>query len=381
MCCALIDTGSEVCLAQKKLIETLGLHCNQMRNIPQLTGVTQHILSVLGTVYLDVHIGSRVVTPLFSVVPDGYLDTDLLLGADLIRSAPMTWDDAHKIIIWDRFIYPVRYLKPRPSNKRVRQVKVLQPNEPHKAHVRLEKKLILPQYTAGIYPLPVDEPPNTLLEFVPEIKECQTQSALCLKVNDAHEVFLPLVNNTKARMTVKVGTLLGYYRTISEGDIDQPVPNCRKTRIQNDLVPPGVDVNINSGNTREENLKYLFSQKDNSHLTTDQQTELSDMLVANHSVFILEEKELGKFKDVQAHIAVSDPQPVRSPIYRYPEKAKTLISTMLEDMEERGIIEASSAAWLSPIVLVRKPDHTQRMCLDYVESTHTSRLTFTLYLD
>ncbi|XP_068213446.1 uncharacterized protein [Palaemon carinicauda] len=365
MCHALIDTGSDICVAQKRLIEGLGLHCNQMRNIPQLTGVTQHVLPVLGTVYLDVHIGSRVVTHLFSVVPDGYLDTDVLLGADLIRSAPMTWDDAKKMIVWDRFIYPVRYLRPIPSNKRVRQIKVLQPNEPQKAQVRLRKKFILPQFTAGIYPLAVDEPPNTLLEFVPEIKVCQTQSVLCLKVNDAQEVFLPLVNNTKARITVKVGTLLSCYRIISEDDIDQPDPKCQKTRIQNDLVHAGVDVSIQSGNTREEKIKYLCSQQDNSHLTADLQAELSDMLVANHSIFILEEKELGKFKDVQAHIAVSDLHPVRSLMYRDPEKAKTLISTMLEDMEERGIIEPSNAAWLSLIVLVRKPDHTQRMCLDY----------------
>ncbi len=38
---------------------------------------------------------------------------------------------------------------------------------------------------------------------------------------------------------------------------------------------------------------------------------------------------------------------------------------MLEDMEARGIIEPSTAAWLSPIVLVNKPDGTKRMCLDY----------------
>ena len=38
---------------------------------------------------------------------------------------------------------------------------------------------------------------------------------------------------------------------------------------------------------------------------------------------------------------------------------------MLEEMEEKDIIEPSTAAWLSPIVLVKKPDGSQRMCLDY----------------
>ncbi len=38
---------------------------------------------------------------------------------------------------------------------------------------------------------------------------------------------------------------------------------------------------------------------------------------------------------------------------------------MLKDMEERDIIEQSTAAWLSPIVLVNKLDGSKRMCLDY----------------
>ncbi len=66
-----------------------------------------------------------------------------------------------------------------------------------------------------------------------------------------------------------------------------------------------------------------------------------------------------------AHIQVSDPTPSRSPIYRYPEKAKAAIASILKYLEERDIIEKSTAAWLSPIVLVNKPSGEKRMCLDY----------------
>ncbi len=62
---------------------------------------------------------------------------------------------------------------------------------------------------------------------------------------------------------------------------------------------------------------------------------------------------------------VDDPTPCRSHIYRYPEKAKEIIASILKDLEERDIIEKSTAAWLSPIVLVNNPSGDKRMCLDY----------------
>ncbi len=52
-------------------------------------------------------------------------------------------------------------------------------------------------------------------------------------------------------------------------------------------------------------------------------------------------------------------------MYRYPELAEGNISDMLKDMEDRDIIEPSTLARLSPMVLVNKPDGSKRMYLDY----------------
>ncbi len=65
---------------------------------------------------------------------------------------------------------------------------------------------------------------------------------------------------------------------------------------------------------------------------------------------MLEKGELGKIQGPPAHINLAHPNPVRGPSYRYPEKAKAIIADLLKDMEERDVIEASTAAWLSPIV-------------------------------
>ncbi len=70
-------------------------------------------------------------------------------------------------------------------------------------------------------------------------------------------------------------------------------------------------------------------------------------------------------KTTPAHILVADPTPCRSVIYRYPDMTKEIIKDMIEDMKRKDIIENFTTAWLSPIVLVNKPNGEKRMCLDY----------------
>lgn len=62
---------------------------------------------------------------------------------------------------------------------------------------------------------------------------------------------------------------------------------------------------------------------------------------------------------------MADPQPNRGPRNRYREQAKELIAEMLNDMEDRGIIERSTAVLLFPIVVVNKLyGNKKKICLD-----------------
>ncbi len=93
--------------------------------------------------------------------------------------------------------------------------------------------------------------------------------------------------------------------------------------------------------------------------------QIRELLFNHNKVFIVGKGELGLIQQDPAHIQVNNPIPCRSAIYRYPEQAKKAIATILKALEDRDIIERSTAAWLSPIVLVNKPSGEKRMCLDY----------------
>ncbi len=117
--------------------------------------------------------------------------------------------------------------------------------------------------------------------------------------------------------------------------------------------------------SRKEKLRTLLAQKDWSHLSEEQRQAVEELVEKHDDLFIVERGELGLINQEPAHILVENTTPCRAPVYRYPEKAKETIKEILEDLEQRDIIEKSTAAWLSPIVLVNKPSGEKRLCLDY----------------
>lgn len=53
--------------------------------------------------------------------------------------------------------------------------------------------------------------------------------------------------------------------------------------------------------------------------------------------------------------------------YRYPLKERDIIEQLVQEMLDKGIIQASVSPFASPVVLVGKKDGTWRLCVDYRE--------------
>ncbi len=74
-------------------------------------------------------------------------------------------------------------------------------------------------------------------------------------------------------------------------------------------------------------------------MNEEQKVSVVELIKQYSNLFIVEKGELGLIQQAPAHILVKDPTPCRSPIYRYPEKAKVVIANILKDLEERDIIK------------------------------------------
>ena len=117
--------------------------------------------------------------------------------------------------------------------------------------------------------------------------------------------------------------------------------------------------------TRWEKLQTILESRDWDHLEPRQKDNLYRLIQKHQDFFIVHPGELGLIQAEPAHIQVDDPRPCQTPVSRYPEKAKEAIRSILQNLEGKGVIESSTAAWLSPIVLVNKPGGDKRLCLDY----------------
>ena len=58
-------------------------------------------------------------------------------------------------------------------------------------------------------------------------------------------------------------------------------------------------------------------------------------------------------------------RPIRQKPYRIPPALKEEVSKELQELLEVGIVEKSTSEWSSPIVVVKKKDGTNQICMDY----------------
>lgn len=104
---------------------------------------------------------------------------------------------------------------------------------------------------------------------------------------------------------------------------------------------------------------------DADSLTKIQQEELLELVGKNRDIFATNVSELGCYKGYQMKIDTGDATPVKSRFYRASPDQKREIERQIEEQLEHGIISRSTSDWLSPVILIKKPNNTWRMCVDY----------------
>ena len=102
--------------------------------------------------------------------------------------------------------------------------------------------------------------------------------------------------------------------------------------------------------------------KTGPNLTDEQRNEFMDLAKQFTNLFT---EAPGATDLVQHHIKLISDEPVRSRPYSVPYSIRESLRRDIADMIKMGVIRESSSPYASPVVVVKKKDNTNRVCVDY----------------
>jgi len=98
------------------------------------------------------------------------------------------------------------------------------------------------------------------------------------------------------------------------------------------------------------------------NLSRVQRAEFMDLANEFQSLFT---EAPGTTSLAQHHIKLTSDQPVRSRPYPVPYSLRESLKKDIADIEKMGVIRESSSPYASPVVVVKKKDNTNHICVDY----------------
>lgn len=113
----------------------------------------------------------------------------------------------------------------------------------------------------------------------------------------------------------------------------------------------------------------------NKKLTAEQIDQLKSMLLRNRDVF--DKIKIGdpapRAVGVDFSIHTGDAVPLKQAPYRHSPANEAAIQKEVDQLLSHGLIEPSFSPWASPVLLVKKKDGSQRMCIDYRKLNSVSK--------
>ena len=175
--------------------------------------------------------------------------------------------------------------------------------------------------------------------------------------NENYVVSMP--DRRKAMRVCHINMLKQYH----EREADVAISVVRESLDEREVETPP-EVEFKSGMVaRVENSKVLANPDLLlGHLSDSERKDVVEILQDFRHVC---SDELGCTSEVMHDVEIGDSMPIKQAPYRLHPQKKAKVNKEVEFMLKNGIIEPSKSNWSSPIVLVPKPDGSQRFCIDY----------------
>ena len=168
-----------------------------------------------------------------------------------------------------------------------------------------------------------------------------------------------VVNFTQEDVWLPPRTRLGLLSPVE--CIDNHQTEVRFQRISADQEEVSID---QKGRRTEQDTQSILDQLDMGG-TEEERAKLAVLLSKYAEVFAVKDEDLGHTDIVKHEIHLLDDTPVAQPYRRIPPTQYSEVREHISQLLKKGVIQESTSAYASPIVLVRKSDGSLRLCVDY----------------
>ena len=151
-----------------------------------------------------------------------------------------------------------------------------------------------------------------------------------------------------------------------------PVDVRLKIDHRNPQQPPNVNEasNFVASETRDctsMNLPDHLKDVKLGDLTSEQRRLASQLLIEQADAFAQDDDDVGSIPNLQMNIQLNDTIPVQKNYVAVPRPFYPEVKLYIEDLLNRNFIRRLTSSYSSPVVCVRKKDHSLRLCVDYRE--------------
>ena len=168
-----------------------------------------------------------------------------------------------------------------------------------------------------------------------------------------------LLNTGEQLVIVHKGTKLGELEEVDECQIG--------TISSREQADPGDEVT-------PEKREILRRLAESSTSTTQaERTSLATLLLQYAYIFTCPGDRLGCATKLKHSIDTGTVPPIRQHQQRVPPAHRDVIKELLDQMKQNDVIQPSSSAWASPIVLAKKKNGGVRFCVDFRRANEVTR--------
>ena len=333
----LVDCGATTSLMSSQTFASLQQYCNFS---PTPVNQSFHTvngqqMNVIGNVVLVVQLGFERYDITFVV---GDIDSDGILGQDFLRKNVDNINYRKSCLVMGSETVP---LETANGSSQICRVEVRETVKiPAQSRMWVPVTIPLAEHMS---PLGFVEPDPDVMSTI----EILTMSGIV--DTQSENVLVNVVNYGSQPITIfkrmPLGTCKPYHERVQQHRIARVTE-----QVACDTLP--------------EHLTDLFDRS-SVHLNDQEKSELECLLSKYSSVFSKSSEDIGRTSLVEHVINTGSAAPIRQPPRRLPLGKRAIEKEEVTKMLERGIIEPSSSAWASPVVLVTKKDGSPRFCIDY----------------